>query len=256
MENADFFSDDNERKTQFAASAPREEPAKPKSKKFADLSGAKDDKIAKTSLFFAELSPADRELVFDAIRESKIAQGQILYYENTQIELVYFLLQGRVKSYKVNRFDNEIVLSIQKEAGLICLYMPYDPDPHYFCNLEAVEASRVAAFERNTLFNICKKSETLAKFFHTQFAKKVDEMKHIINRDLVYDGAARVAHMLVNSIDEFNSSKRQEIARLLNIQPETLSRILTKFKRDLLIDEKNTDINVRDLTRLKNIYEI
>jgi CRP/FNR family transcriptional regulator len=37
--------------------------------------------------------------------------------------------------------------------------------------------------------------------------------------------------MLLNEIERFNRLKRQQIAYELNIQPETLSRILKKFER-------------------------
>jgi CRP/FNR family transcriptional regulator len=42
---------------------------------------------------------------------------------------------------------------------------------------------------------------------------------------------------------------------MLNIQPETLSRILTKIKREGIIEEKGGVTTIKDRDKLRAIYE-
>ncbi|GHS87915.1 hypothetical protein FACS189487_05000 [Campylobacterota bacterium] len=212
--------------------------------------------ILKNSLLFNELSGGDREAVFNISRGTKLDNEQILCYENDSIENVYFLLEGCIKSYKVNRFDNEIVLALQKDCGMITHYMPCDDDARYFSNVESVGESTIVSIEKRALDHLCENSKSLSEFLCGQFARKVAELKYIINRDLIYDGLAKVAFMISENLEDFNSMKRQDAAHILNIQPETLSRLLAKLKRDGLIEEKNTKILIKDERRLRDMHEI
>ena len=61
--------------------------------------------------------------------------------------------------------------------------------------------------------------------------------------------------MLHDDLDMFNSLKRTEISLILNIQPETLSRVLNRLKRDNIIDSKNTKITILNKEALLLVYE-
>lgn len=65
---------------------------------------------------------------------------------------------------------------------------------------------------------------------------------------------AKVARFLVNNADLFNELKHFKIASILNITPETFSRILAKFKAQNLItlDANNEilDIATNELSKM------
>ena len=72
----------------------------------------------------------------------------------------------------------------------------------------------------------------------------------------VLDGTAKVAHMLAQELGEFNALKKQEIAYILNIQPETLSRILKKLHRDGVITTNSSgQIEILNPQRLNEIHQ-
>jgi CRP/FNR family transcriptional regulator len=71
---------------------------------------------------------------------------------------------------------------------------------------------------------------------------------------MILDGTGKVAFMLANDIERFNAMKKQDIAAMLNIQPETLSRILGKLARKGVI-EQDSNIKVLDMKSLKEFYE-
>jgi len=85
--------------------------------------------------------------------------------------------------------------------------------------------------------------------------KMIQQMQCIISRDVVFDGTAKVAHMLVNELETFNRLKKHEIAYMLHIQPETLSRILNKLTRNGTIEIEKNSVVVLNIQELKDIYE-
>ncbi|WP_289181770.1 helix-turn-helix domain-containing protein, partial [Helicobacter japonicus] len=60
---------------------------------------------------------------------------------------------------------------------------------------------------------------------------------------------------LYTRIDYFNQTQRQIIARELNIQIETLSRILQKmFQQGLIAKDEHNDIYIKDTTLFTKIF--
>ncbi len=60
---------------------------------------------------------------------------------------------------------------------------------------------------------------------------------------LVLDSKERVAKYIYENPEDFFTTKNVIIAEILNITPETLSRILRVFKNDDLIDTKEKIVN-------------
>ena len=83
----------------------------------------------------------------------------------------------------------------------------------------------------------------------------IQQLQCIISRDVVFDGTAKVAHMLVNDLKNFNAFKKHETAYMLHIQPETLSRILKKLTRNGIIEIEKNCVKILNLDELRDIYE-
>jgi len=83
---------------------------------------------------------------------------------------------------------------------------------------------------------------------------KNQQLQCIINRELVFDAISKVAFMLINDLRIFNSLKRHEVAVLLHIQPETLSRVLQKLQRNGVIEIEKGQIFVAKEAELRKIY--
>jgi len=59
----------------------------------------------------------------------------------------------------------------------------------------------------------------------------------------------------VNELTTFNRLKKHEIAYMLHIQPETLSRILNKLTRNGTIEIEKNSVVILNIQELKDIYE-
>lgn len=199
---------------------------------------------------------AEKELIELAQMSSfrHFPKGDILYYEKEQYNEIYYLKEGLIKVYKVDRFDNEVFMYNLFSDTLISEITDFE---HIGCfaNAEFVVDSEVLVIDFDRFQKMYENSPKLMLKLLKEFAKKSKMLQCIINREIVFDGTAKVAFMLINDLRSFNQLKKQEVAYMLNIQPETLSRILKKLTRNKIIDTEGGDVVIRDESALREIFE-
>jgi len=183
--------------------------------------------------------------------------SDILFYEKDSQNEIYYLIDGSIKFYKVDRFDNEIFLykllsdSIVFDIAKMC-------DEHImtcYANAEFLEDSKILVFNNIEFKKLMQFDQDFMKIVLRESFKMIQQLQCIISRDVVFDGTAKVAHMLVNDLKNFNTLKKHEIAYMLHIQPETLSRILKKLTRNGTIEIEKNRVIILNIEDLKEIYE-
>jgi CRP/FNR family transcriptional regulator len=207
--------------------------------------------------FFKTLSPDTlRDMLSHASLHS-FYQGQILFFEDDDIEKIYYLIDGSIKFYKVDRFDNEVFL--YKLFGPKLIFdlskMGDKSIIRCFANAEFDEDSTVLAIDANWFEQNYESNECLMRNVSNESFDMIAQLQCIINRDVVFDGTAKVAHFLATDLNTYNRLKKHEIAYMLHIQPETLSRIVKKLSRNEIITTEKNSVIIKDIERLKEIYE-
>lgn len=164
----------------------------------------------------------------------------ILVYEDDDINRVYFLVEGEVKLYKVDRFDNEVFLYTLKDQALLTNIGSLDCDRiSCFSNVEFLAPSRVMSCDLRAFKEVVKTDISLLVNLVNLLADQKQLVDCMVTMGMVHDVTAKVAKMLYDHLDLYNSLKKQEISYRLNIQPATLSRVLAKFIRKGIIVEED-----------------
>ena len=183
-------------------------------------------------------------------------KGNIIYYEQELKREIYYLKTGRVKVYKVDRFENEVFLyNIYSDSLITKISNLNENIICCFGNIECEEDCEVLIIDFEKFSNFCLQKPKILLTLIDIFSQKAMMLECLVNRELVYDGVAKVAFTLVNEPHLFNQLKKREIAYQLNIQPETLSRILKKLERKALISLEKNEVQVLNLEGLKAVYE-
>ena len=205
--------------------------------------------------FFNNLSDEQIKLIASISNVSKYPNKSILYYESDISKNLLFLVEGLIKIYKVDKFDNEIFLyHIYKNSMISELTSMNKNDIYCFSNAEFTEDSIVLSVDFEKFQEIFLSKNILTMELMEILLKKTHQLQCIVNRELVFDATAKVAFMLNQDLEMFNKLKRQEVSFMLHIQPETLSRVLKKLSRDEIISIENSDVIIKNKEALVSIF--
>ena len=205
--------------------------------------------------FFDNLNDEQIDLIASISFVSTYSNNSILYYESDTNNNILFLVEGLIKIYKVDKFDNEIFLyHIYKNSMISELSSIKQSDIYCFSNAEFIEDSIILSinFEKFQEYFLSKNILTVELL--EVLLEKTHQLQCIVNRELVFDATAKVAFMISQDLEMFNKLKRQEVSFLLHIQPETLSRVLKRLTRNGIIQIDNGNVIISNQEELISIF--
>ena len=205
--------------------------------------------------FFNNLNYEQIDLIASISFVSTYSNNSILYYESDTNNNILFLVEGLIKIYKVDKFDNEIFLyHIYKNSMISELSSIKQSDIYCFSNAEFIEDSIILSinFEKFQEYFLSKNILTVELM--EVLLEKTHQLQCIVNRELVFDATAKVAFMISQDLEMFNKLKRQEVSFLLHIQPETLSRVLKRLTRNGIIQIDNGNVIISNQEELISIF--
>ena len=206
--------------------------------------------------FFVFLSDEQIDVLSNFSFISKYEKDSILFYETDLKTNLLFLVNGLIKIYKYDKFDNEIFLYHIYSNSLISELSNINTNEIYcFSNASFIEDSVVLSIDFLKLQEHFLNSNLLVKELMSSLLKKTNQLQSLVNRELVFDATAKVAYMLVSDLKMFNNLKRQDVSFMLHIQPETLSRVLKKLSRDNIIEIENQQVIIKDEIALNSIFK-
>ena len=212
-------------------------------------------KIIRKISFFNNLSDEQINIIASISTVSKQPNKSILYYESDISKNLLFLVEGLIKIYKVDKFNNEIFLyHIYKNSMISELTSTNNKEIYCFSNAEFIEDSIVLSinFEKFQEYFLSKNILTMELL--EILLNKTHQLQCIVNRELVFDATAKVAFMLSQDLEMFNKLKRQEVSFMLHIQPETLSRVLKRLSRNEIIQVDAGTVKITNNEALVSIF--
>ena len=212
-------------------------------------------KIIRKISFFNNLSDEQINIIASISTVSKQPNKSILYYESDINKNLLFLVEGLIKIYKVDKFNNEIFLyHIYKNSMISELTSTNNKEIYCFSNAEFIEDSIVLSinFEKFQEYFLSKNILTMELL--EVLLNKTHQLQCIVNRELFFDATAKVAFMLSQDLEMFNRLKRQEVSFMLHIQPETLSRVLKRLSRNEIIQVDLGTVKITNNEALVSIF--
>jgi len=183
-------------------------------------------------------------------------KNTIVYYESDIDYSLQFLINGIIKIYKVDKHNNEIFLYYIYKNNMISELTSIDSESIYcFSNASFVEDGSILSINFKQFKEYFLDTGILSSQFIKEILEKSHQLQFILNRELVFDATAKVAHMIYSDLDIFNGVKKTQIAFMLHIQPETLSRVLKRFMRDNLIQVVNKKYIILNEDELASIFK-
>jgi len=205
----------------------------------------------KEILLFNDLPDSTISLIETFSTTVELTKGNILFYEGDDSKYLHLLNKGIIKLYKTTSNNKEIILKYFHDNELIGELANFEKIP-FPATAEAYSNVTVTKVDFEQLKDIIYSSPELSFKIQLSLIKKIKNLENIISTHVVLDSKERVAKYICENEVDFFKTKNIIIAEVLNITPETLSRILRTFKDEELI---NMDDKTVDKNRLENYFK-
>jgi len=223
------------------------------------LHGTEVDKMAVESLdlgkfyLFAGLEREHIERLEELSSEQEYARGRMLFLEGERAERLNILTEGTLKVYKSDPRGNEVVLSLFQPVALIAELanlegIPY-PASAVFETDGRVVSIDYAVFEREFL-----RDPEISISIIKSLTRKMRALDAVISNGLTMDSTGKVARFICENECMFAQLKQHKIATMLNITPETMSRVVRKFRDSGAIEKSGNRFRVVDPERLREFF--
>jgi CRP/FNR family transcriptional regulator len=196
----------------------------------------------KNTVLFENIDEDTIKKIESFTTEHKVSKDNIVFYEGDEPKYLYLLVKGVIKLYKTSSSHKEIVLKYFHENELIGEVANFEGIP-YPATAKAYSDVEFLKVDFEKLKEVIFLNPNLAFNIQTSLIKKIKNLENIISTNLVLDSKERVAKYIYNHCDDFFETKNIEIAEILGVSPETLSRILKFFKDNGIINIKKKYID-------------
>ncbi|KAB7888012.1 Crp/Fnr family transcriptional regulator [Poseidonibacter ostreae] len=176
----------------------------------------------------------------------KLSKDNIIFYEGDESRYLYILAKGIVKLYKTASNDKEIIMKYFHSNELIAEVANFEEIP-YPATAQCFSESEVLRVDFVKLKEVIYQDPELSFMIQTSLIKKIRNLEKLVSLHVVLDSKERIAKYLCEHTEDFFNTKNIMVAEILNISPETLSRMLRVFKNDGLIDAKAKTVDKEKL---------
>ncbi len=203
---------------------------------------------------FSKLSEDNLARLRDQAILKNLTKESIVFYEGDESDHIFVLLEGTVKLYKTSPKGSQIQINRFDAPAVIGEYACFEQVP-FPATCEFLTDGKMAKVPTSFIFNSLHE-ESFALEMIKSLTGKVMILSSLVHKETIFSSEAKVAKILIENVEIFQKLKHNEIASILNITPETLSRILKKFKNNHLIEGlKEGSIRILDAEGLDQVIE-
>ena len=187
---------------------------------------------------FKNLTKDELDKIIDISVVKKLSRENILFYEGERPQFFYVLLDGFVKFYKTDLKGNEIVIHFFTRPMFLAEMPSFENIPFPATAIAMRDNSSFLLIERDKFLKLLSTDPKFSLQLIKSLNQKVRSLEQVINRNLIYDAMTKVCSFIKENPSDVADTKHKDIAIILNMAPETLSRILKKLKNLNIIDKK------------------
>ncbi|HEX5037815.1 MAG TPA: Crp/Fnr family transcriptional regulator [bacterium] len=187
-------------------------------------------------------------------------KGQIVFHEGSRASGLYFLLSGHVKLYKTGIDGKQQIVSIAGPGDIMGHRSLFSEGP-YRVTASALGSASMGIIETEILLPLLKEHAGLTLALLKRLAADLNAAEDLatnIAQRPVRERLARLLLMLQHSFGRRNDEEvsieiglsHEEIGEMIGVTRETATRLLSRFRKEGLIDIKQRQVTVLDLSGL------
>lgn len=193
-------------------------------------------------------------------RRRKVPRDTCLYRMGDPFTNLYAIRVGHFKTYQVNAAGEQQVTGFQMTGELLGMDA-ISTDRHH-CDAVALEDSEVCEIPFSHLEQLFSNIPNLLHHFHRMMSQEITREQSVMLLLGNMRAEQRFAAFLVNLSSRYSARgysptrfqlrmTREEIGNYLGLTLESVSRLLSRFKKQGWITVNNRELELKDLTALK-----
>jgi len=202
---------------------------------------------------FSDLTSEQLERLKQEMYIHTYKKNKIIFYEGDHSQYLHILLEGSVEMYKTTPKGNSVVIHHFHAPDIIAIFASLKDIP-FPASCKLVTDGSIGLLPLTKLYS-CMEDIDFAQKITQSLADKMQLLADLIQRETIYSTEAKVADIIRQDIDIFKRLKHHEVANILNIASETLSRTLTKLKEEKIIEQKEHSIFIINEKKLFEIID-
>lgn len=181
-----------------------------------------------------------------------------IYREGYYPGEIYFVISGKVKTYRSNEDAKELLTGLYKDGDFFGYNALLEEAP-YSDSAMALDDVELLAIPKDDFFSLLFSNRDVASRFIKMLSDSVTEKEQRLIR-LAYNSVRkRLADALLLCRERYKKSDtelfsmaipREELASMVGTATETVIRALSDFKEEKLVDVKNSIITILDPEKL------
>ena len=199
----------------------------------------------KRGYLFHDLTPGQLEEVVAGARTRTLKDGRWLYRQGDPADRFFVVREGQIALFRQSPEGRECIIAIVGADELFGEELLFLPQAFHDLNARAIGDCTLLAIDRSRFRSFLESSPALAfRLMATLYRRQQMLLDHI-ERLTLQDATQRLMAYLLAQVSDRSGPQRLELslpkstlAAHLSIQPETLSRILTRLKECDYLREK------------------
>lgn len=183
---------------------------------------------------FSHLSPTQRLEIQQIGIIRHYGEGEIIFYEGDESLYFHFLIEGEVSVYKSSASTETILIHRFRAPSLIAEMATLKQVP-YPASCESLQDSIILKISRDPFLELLKNDPSLSIALIASLTQKISALELSLQRHSAPSAISKVSRLIRDDKDIFLRLKGIEIARLIGVTPETLSRMVKKLKSEGII---------------------
>lgn len=197
---------------------------------------------------------------------NKYSKGQLIFIEGNFIDSISFVYNGRIKVFKKGAFGKDQIIRLISD-GEILGHRGLSINEKYSISASALSESMICCFDKSFFFSLLENTPELTLNLMLFFADELSYEESKLRDLSIFNVREKVAKALLiiiksfglnekNEINYINELNRQDIAELVGLNSNQVTKVLAEFKEENILQTTGKKIKITKFQNLKEIINI
>lgn len=217
----------------------------------------------KSQSVLQNLPAEDLAILTSHLLEQRYDKGEIIFREGSTPDGIFYVVEGKVKKYKIDQEGREQIIYVANTGELIG-YHAVLAESRYPDSAATLEKSKIAFIPKEDFLEVLQKSEVISRRLLKTLSHEFEVLVNSVSVFAHKTVRERLALQLIVLREKYKvnfkagmpveiNMSREDLANLVGTARETIVRILGEFKDKGILMTQGRKIIIQDVKQLISI---